>query len=93
MTTIEEIEHISNLSKLRFDKEEQLEVLNYINDAIKQVSVLNDIDTGNVTLNVTSINIDDLRDDSVGKSFTQEQALANAPQKRDGGFVVPQVIE
>ena len=33
-----------------------------------------------------------LRDDEAGPSLTQAQALANAPETRDGHFVVPRVL-
>ncbi|MDR1436434.1 MAG: Asp-tRNA(Asn)/Glu-tRNA(Gln) amidotransferase subunit GatC [Puniceicoccales bacterium] len=31
--------------------------------------------------------------DEVGDSFTQEEALSNAPESRDGQIVVPRIVE
>ena len=33
-----------------------------------------------------------MRDDVVQPSFTQEEALANAPEARDGSFVIPSIL-
>ena len=33
-----------------------------------------------------------MREDVVTESFTQEQALANAPHKQDGSFLIPAIL-
>ena len=33
-----------------------------------------------------------MRDDVVTESFTQEQALANAPRQQDGSFLIPAIL-
>ncbi|MDO4443654.1 MAG: Asp-tRNA(Asn)/Glu-tRNA(Gln) amidotransferase subunit GatC [Slackia sp.] len=33
-----------------------------------------------------------MREDVVEESFTQEQALANAPQQQDGSFLIPAIL-
>ena len=33
-----------------------------------------------------------MREDEVGKSFTQEKALSNAPKQQDGQFLIPSIL-
>ena len=33
-----------------------------------------------------------MREDVEGRSFTQEQALANAPKSQDGSFLIPSIL-
>ena len=33
-----------------------------------------------------------MREDVVGESFTQEEALANAPARQDGSFLIPSIL-
>ena len=33
-----------------------------------------------------------MREDVVGTSFTQEEALANAPKQQDGSFLIPAIL-
>lgn len=33
-----------------------------------------------------------MREDVEGKSFTQEEALANAPKQQDGSFLIPAIL-
>ncbi len=89
------VPHIAQLANIPLtnDEEKKLEVA--FDDTIKVIDELREVPVDNVaaTYQVTGLeNV--LREDVVDESrmFSQDEALANAKQKADGYFVVPQII-
>lgn len=86
-----EIEHLANLSRISLPQQEDfyqnfLNLLTFVED-IKNINVENIKPTlSPVTLN----NV--FREDKITPSLSQEEALLNAPQKKDGFFVIPKVL-
>ena len=93
--TLNDVEKIAKLAKLRFSQEEKVklqgemnEVLGYI-DTINQIPGLEDVkplENINDTENV-------FREDESVKCLTKEEALKNAPDKTDNFFKVPKVLD
>lgn len=91
--TEDQIKHVAKLANLPLSSEEEEKYSGQLSKILEYIDQLNSVDTSGVepTFNVsgeTSI----LSEDRVGKSFTQEEALSNAPQKKDGFFVTKGVF-
>lgn len=91
--TMQDVEHVALLSRLELtdeEKQEQLEKLNKILDAME---VLNQVDTSQVKPLAHVLPIKNvLREDELRESLPQEKALQNAPEQEDGMFRVPKII-
>ncbi len=89
--SIDQVKKTAKLANLPLENEEKYtEQLSAILDYIDQ---LNTADTSKVepTFNVTGqVNVS--QPDQIGPSLSQEQALANAPQKSNGCFVTKGVF-
>ncbi len=83
------------LANIPITEQEEVQLAAAFTETITLVEKLSSLDTEDVepTHQVTGLeNV--WREDTVNseKMFSQDQALANAPQTHDGFFVVPQVI-
>ena len=90
---IEDVEKVATLAKLEFPSEEKQKLAKELEQIVTYVARLNELDTKAVepTLHITDLkNV--LREDKVLNWLDQEQALANAPQKKQDYFSVPKVI-
>ncbi len=91
-----QIKHIANLANIPVSNSEQENLKNAFEETLETISELQSVDVTNVepTHQVTGLtNV--LREDTVDEDhmFTQEEALANAPQTHNGYIVVPRIIE
>ncbi len=90
----QDVKHIAQLANLVVSEDllEKLPV--QLSNILDLVRKLNDVDTQNIapTSQVTGLaNV--FREDSIQTSFSQEEALSNAPRKYNGYFVVNAVLE
>ena len=92
--TKQEVEHVGKLARLELSEQDKDTLTDQMSNILTYVETLNSIDTKGVapTSHVLDIN-NVMRDDVPGKSLSQEQALANAPEKAAGHFKVPKIIE
>ncbi len=90
----EEVVKVAELARLEFTDEELDRFTEQLGNILAYIQKLAELDTTGVepTSHVLDI-ATPLRDDRVVEWLTQEEALSNAPEKEDGFFVVPQVIE
>lgn len=92
---IEQVQHIARLSRLRLTKDEEELYSGQLSPVLSYVEQLQEVDTENVepTANVTGLfNID--RKDRVELSgITYDDIAKNAPEFKDGFFVVPGVFD
>jgi aspartyl-tRNA(Asn)/glutamyl-tRNA(Gln) amidotransferase subunit C len=96
MTNIskEEVEHVANLARLSLSEEEIAKFGEQMGAILEHASAVSKIDTTGVIPTSHPIKMENvLRDDVVGESLTQEQALSGAPQEQDRRFVVPQILD
>ncbi len=84
-------------NQIMFDlsEEEIAELQDDFKTLLKQMELLEKIDTDNVQEMVYPFEEEThyLRDDVVSKQITQEEALSNAPKTQDGQIVVPKVVK
>jgi aspartyl-tRNA(Asn)/glutamyl-tRNA(Gln) amidotransferase subunit C len=92
--TIKQVEHVANLARLRFDEEEKVLLAAHLGEILEYIEQLNKLNTDDVPPTSHVIPVENVvREDVVKPSFTQEEALANAPSPVDGLFEVPKIIE
>ena len=79
------VKHIAKLANLSLTAEEEEKYSEQLSKILGYVDQLNEVDTSNVepTFNITP-NQNVMREDKIAKSLSQEEALSNAPQKKNG---------
>jgi len=85
---------LAHLARLHFSPESEKEMLQGLNDMIKWVEKLHEVDTEGVEpLTNMSQEINSWSEDEVTSDLTREQALKNAPKKDSEFFKVPKVLK
>jgi len=91
--TLKEVEHIAELARLKFSKEELENFTHQLNQILEYMEKLNELDTKNIEPLSHPIEGNNIfREDKLKPSINREQALKNAPDRDDGFFKVPKVI-
>jgi len=94
--TAEEVDHIAKLSRLALAEEEKERYSNQLSSVLAYVEQLNEVNTDNVeaTANVTGLS-NVFREDIVAEDdcLSHDDIAKNAPEFKDGHFVVPGVFE
>jgi len=91
--TLKDVEYVADLAKLELTQEEKIKLQKELDNIIKYIDQLNELNTDNVPITSHVVPLKNvLREDKVLPSLAQDKALANAPQKKDGFFRVPKVI-
>ena len=91
--TLQEVEKIAQLAKLSFSEEEKQKFTEQFNQILAYMEKLNELDTENVEPTAHVLELKNvMRRDEVKEWLSQEEALRNAPRKKDGYFSVPKVI-
>lgn len=92
--TKEEVEHIADLVRISVSDKEVESYTEHLNAVIGYADKLGELNTDDVEPTRYGIVLENvLRTDEVTQSITQEEALRNAPDKQDGHFKVPSVME
>ena len=91
--TTELVKHLANLSRLNFNEDEIENFKKEFTQTLNQIDELQSVDTENVEFYNRIIDAEDLREDVVKPSLTNEEVLKNAPKKSRGAIVVPKVVE
>jgi len=91
--TKDEILHVAKLARLDMDDASIDKFAGQIGTILEYVDTLNRVDTDGVTPTSHAISLTNaFREDEEKQNLGREKALANAPQKEDGNFVVPKII-
>ncbi|WP_019880197.1 Asp-tRNA(Asn)/Glu-tRNA(Gln) amidotransferase subunit GatC [Succinispira mobilis] len=89
-----DVAHVAKLSRLSIDEQEIDTFTAQFNDILNYAEILNNLDTTQVQATAQVLPLKNvLRPDVVFASLPNEMALANAPEKLDGCYVVPKVID
>jgi len=89
-----QVEYVANLALLELSEEEKELFTHQLDSILAYMDKLNRLDTTGIeptshVLPITNV----FREDDLQPSLPLEDALANAPDTRDGFFRVPRVIE
>lgn len=92
--TKKEVEKIAELAKLKFTEEELENFTHQMNDILKYMEKLNELNTDDVQpLSHPNEAINVFRADELKKSIDTSDALKNAPLADENYFKVPKVIQ
>jgi aspartyl-tRNA(Asn)/glutamyl-tRNA(Gln) amidotransferase subunit C len=88
-----DVEHVAHLARLGLSDDEVTLLEGQLNHILEQYAALSELDTDDIAPTAQVIELEGvMRDDVVRPGFTLEEALANAPERSGGYFVVPAVI-
>ena len=88
------INKIARLSRIKLDDKESEDYINDLNSILNWVEQLNEVNTENVEpLSNISSSILPKREDISKDTNSSEEILENAPDKLEGFFAVPKVVE
>ncbi|MBA3926868.1 Asp-tRNA(Asn)/Glu-tRNA(Gln) amidotransferase subunit GatC [Listeria rustica] len=96
MTTIskETVERVANLARLEVSDQEAENFAKQLGNIIHMVEKLDELDTANVEPTSHAIEVSNvLREDKSIAGLPREEVLKNAPDKQDGMFKVPTIME
>ncbi len=87
-------EHLKKLARLELGSEETAQMGAEINKVLEYFGKLSRVNTDGVEEMARPIALENVfRPDTVGLSFTFEEAMSQAVQQEEGFFKVPRVIE
>lgn len=90
----DQVKHVAHLARLKFTEEEAEMFSEQLGKIIKFAEQLNELDTENVEPTTHVLDVKNvMRDDNPRKWLSQEEALSNAPDQKDGQVKVPSVLE
>jgi len=91
--TKDEVVYTADLARLDLDEKSINRLAEQIGDILEYVDTLNSVDTEGITPTSHAVFLSNaFREDEVKESIGADKALANAPEKEDGNFIVPKVI-
>ena len=90
----ETIEYVGILAKLELSEEEKEQAKKDMANMLEYIDTLNELDTSGVEpmSHVFPVN-NVFREDVVTNEDDREEILANAPEAKDGAFVVPKTFD
>jgi aspartyl-tRNA(Asn)/glutamyl-tRNA(Gln) amidotransferase subunit C len=92
--TRENIEHVAHLGRLELEPHEVDMYTTQIDSILEYMDKLNGLDTTGIEATSHPVPVDCvLRPDEVRESFTSDESLQNAPERKGSFFKVPPVIE
>ncbi len=90
--TKKEVEHIAKLAELEFGDEALNKFTYQLDQILSHVAKINEVDTSNIKPTSHTLEIKNVfRKDEIKESVPVEDALSNAPEKADSGFLVPKI--
>ncbi|MEK7338710.1 MAG: Asp-tRNA(Asn)/Glu-tRNA(Gln) amidotransferase subunit GatC [candidate division NC10 bacterium] len=92
--TLQEVEHVARLARLALSEEEKEQMRSQLDRILGYIEKLNQLDTTSVEPTSHVIPMTNVfRDDALVPSLPREEALGNAPNRQEGFFQVPRIIE
>ena len=91
--TKDEVLYVADLARLNLDEAAIEKFAGQIGEILEYVDKLNEVDTRGVKPTSHAISLTNaFRSDDPKEHLAREKALANAPDKEDGNFIVPKVV-
>ena len=90
----DQIRRIARLARINLTPDELEQFSNQLSDILNYVDQLSELNTEDVEPTTHPLKISNVfRQDQIGQSLSNEQALANAPRTHGDFFAVPKVLE
>ncbi len=91
--TKQDVEHVALLSRLELSEEEKEKYAQELSQIFNYVEQLGELDVSGVPPTAHALPMKNVfREDENRPSLSNKEALANAPEKEDGCFKVPQIV-
>jgi aspartyl-tRNA(Asn)/glutamyl-tRNA(Gln) amidotransferase subunit C len=91
--TSEEVREIAGLARLHLDEAETLRMTHELDGILGYIETVKNLDTGSVEPMTHAVPFDcPMRADVEGISLTVDEALQNAPRRKEGFFEVPRIM-
>ncbi|MCL5290939.1 MAG: Asp-tRNA(Asn)/Glu-tRNA(Gln) amidotransferase subunit GatC [Actinobacteria bacterium] len=91
--SIKDVEHIAWLARLALTHEEKEKFAGQLSNILEHAGKISELNLKNVAPTSHAVPVSNVfRDDVSGPCLEQDEALANAPKREDGGFVVPKIV-
>ena len=91
--TKDEVLYVAHLARLDLDAESIEKFAGQIDPVLGYIEKLNQVDTQGIKPTSHAISLTNaFRDDEERQHIERDLALANAPEKEDGQFVVPKIV-
>ena len=88
-----DVMHVARLARLEIDETMIETFANQLGKILDHVDTLNSVDTQGIKPTSHAIDlVNAFREDEPAAHLENEKALANAPAKEDGAFIVPKVV-
>ncbi len=88
-----EVLHVAALARLKLNDETVEKFSGQLADILDYIDTLGQVDTSGIAPTSHAIYLTNaLRDDEAAMHLDREDALANAPEKAEGSFIVPRII-
>jgi len=92
--TDDEVMHVASLARLDLHEDDVEMFAEQIGKILEYVHTLDSVNTDGVEPVTHAISLSNaFRNDDEKEHVNRETALSNAPEKEDGAFVVPKIIE
>lgn len=89
-----DIEHLMMLARIELTEQEKIRITDSLNSILEYFKELSDIDVTGIEESAHAFPVYNvLREDEADTMLSTEEALLNAPEKRDNQFVVPKIVE
>jgi aspartyl-tRNA(Asn)/glutamyl-tRNA(Gln) amidotransferase subunit C len=89
-----EVEHVAELARLNLTEEEKTLFREQLSAILDYAAVIQQVDTSAIPPTATVLPLRNvMRDDVPRPSIPRDDALANAPDARDGFFAVRQILQ
>lgn len=90
----EEVEYVAHLARIELSAEEAEQFTGQLDQILQYFEKLDQLDTSQVEPTRHAIPVvNAFRDDEVRESYDSDTALQNAPDRSEGFFKVPKIIE
>ena len=90
----QQVRRVALLSRLELSDEEVAQFSGQLSNIVEYIEKLNELDTDNVEPLAHCLPVHNvLREDTPRPSLTNDQALANAPEREDEYFKVPKILD
>jgi aspartyl-tRNA(Asn)/glutamyl-tRNA(Gln) amidotransferase subunit C len=89
----DEVREIATLARLRLSETEIERMTHELDAILEYIDTVKNLDTGNTEPMTHAVPFDcPLRDDEPAPSLSVQEALQNAPRRRDSFFEVPRIV-
>ena len=89
-----DVRDIAEYTRIHLDEDEVKQMTVDLNDIIESLKPITEYDLEGVepTFHPIGSLSNVMREDVEAKSFTQDEALSNAPAQQDGSFLIPSIL-